>query len=255
MYVRHGQMRLIPTLPWSYRIQVRPINEVPRVTRKREAERVEFRACEDEPERVKDSRVVFFRIHLTPFDQSAQPRTCVRGDQDVAARSSGNVFRGGGRCRVARLHGAGIRCSTAPPAGSALAASAPPAASVSAAATAASAAAAAAAPAAVGTGLTTQYGVVMWPSLPGLQHAAVGVAPPASTPPQQQPLPHHMGHGRGGMLGAGLPGAAAGSPPPMPGDWGAPVSPPANKARRAKPRSSAKKTQQPNTEVRNSCLF
>lgn len=47
-------------------------------------------------------------------------------------------------------------------------------------------------------GMTTSYGMVVWPSLPGLQQAAVGVAPP-------QPSPQAMvgGHS-GGVMGRGI---------------------------------------------------
>ncbi|CAM9917039.1 unnamed protein product, partial [Scytosiphon promiscuus] len=94
---------------------------------------------------------------------------------------------------------------------------------------------AAAAAAAAPNGLATQYGVVVWPSLPGLQQAAVGVAPPAL------PSPHHI-QGRGGMLGAGMQqGLPAGAVPPgVQADWSA-AAPTPTKARRSKGRANSAK--------------
>lgn len=47
-------------------------------------------------------------------------------------------------------------------------------------------------------GLPTAYGMVVWPSLPGLQQAAVGVAPPPPPPPPQVALGGGPPMGRGG---------------------------------------------------------
>lgn len=102
--------------------------------------------------------------------------------------------------------------------------------------------AAAAAP----NGMATQYGVVVWPSLPGLQQAAVGVAPPASPPSALSGLAHRMpAPGRGGMIGSelqpqGLPAGAV-APPGIHGDWGGGAGGAATpaKARRSKVRANS----------------
>ncbi|CAM9493268.1 unnamed protein product, partial [Laminaria digitata] len=132
--------------------------------------------------------------------------------------------------------------SPAPPGGPAAAAlPAPP--------PAPAAAAAAAAASAPPNGLATQYGMVMWPSLPGMQQAAVGVAPPSAAAMSGVAAMARGGvgvdvtGGRGGIL------TAVGAPPMMPaggvtspssprvdGDWGGGGS--ASNARRPKPRVS-----------------
>lgn len=59
-------------------------------------------------------------------------------------------------------------------------------------------AAAAAAAAGPHNALPTAYGMVVWPSLPGMQHAAVGVAPPPGPP---------IGGPGGVIMGRGITGA------------------------------------------------
>lgn len=125
------------------------------------------------------------------------------------------------------------------------AASPPPAPPASASAPLPAPAAASGAPPAAPNGLATQYGVVVWPSLPGLQQAAVGVAPPSV------PSPHHI-QGRGGMLGGagmqqGLPAGAV--PAGVQADWGAPVPTP-TKGRRSKGRANSGKKAAANHEAR-----
>ncbi|CAM9691520.1 unnamed protein product, partial [Ectocarpus sp. 13 AM-2016] len=101
--------------------------------------------------------------------------------------------------------------------------------------------------------------VVVWPSLPGLQQAAVGVAPPAAPSALSGVAASHhrmpTAAGRGGMLGPGMeqPGLPAGAVPPgAPGDWSGigrtmtPVKGRRTKAQRAN--SSGKKSNDPNTE-------
>lgn len=101
--------------------------------------------------------------------------------------------------------------------------------------------------AAAPNGLATQYGMVVWPSLPGLQQAAVGVAPP---PPPHSQIPQQAGMlggrsgvgamplggavdvtgGRGGILtavaGPSTPSGSVASPtsPRTDSEWGGHVS-------------------------------
>lgn len=67
------------------------------------------------------------------------------------------------------------------------------------------------------TGLPTAYGMVVWPSLPGLQQAAVGVAPPIVGAPGVA-----MGRGLGSMAPGrgGIPRGGAASPASSPTSTG-----------------------------------